>query len=122
MVRLASIGPMTGRKTKTTSNYRYAGVSTPITHVKLRWSNEFVVQGGRWYATTLVMSNGSILVMGGGADPTVEIVPRIPGGDKRVTLDFLQRTSPNNLYLFEPISLTLSLTLMGRVSQRGTSS
>jgi hypothetical protein len=68
--------------------------------------NGFVIQGGRWYATTLVMSNGSVLVMGGevyangAADPTVEIVPRIPGGNTKVPLDFLQRTSPNNLYPF----------------------
>ncbi len=68
--------------------------------------NEFAVQGGRWYATTVVMSNGSILVMGGvagaggPADATVEILPRVPGGNTKVSLDFLQRTSPNNLYPF----------------------
>ena len=68
--------------------------------------NEFAVQGGRWYSTTLVMSNGSILVMGGevyangAADPTLEILPRIPGGGTKVSLDFLERTSPNNLYPF----------------------
>jgi len=66
----------------------------------------FAVQGGRWYSTTLVMSNGSILVMGGeegaggAADPTVEIVPRISGGSTKVSLDFLERTNPNNLYPF----------------------
>ena len=68
--------------------------------------NEFAVQGGRWYPTALVMSNGSVLVMGGevtangAADPTVEIVPRIPGGSTKVSLDFLERTTPNNLYPF----------------------
>jgi glyoxal oxidase-like protein len=68
--------------------------------------NEFAVQGGRWYSTTVVMSNGSILVMGGeagaggAADPTVEILPRVPGGSTKVSLDFLQRTNPNNLYPF----------------------
>jgi hypothetical protein len=68
--------------------------------------NEFAVQGGRWYSTALVMSNGSVLIMGGLAgaggapDLTVEIVPRIPGGSTKVSLDFLQRTSPNNLYPF----------------------
>ncbi len=52
------------------------------------------------------MSNGSILIMGGeagaggAADPTVEILPRTPGGSTMVSLDFLQRTSPNNLYPF----------------------
>ncbi len=43
--------------------------------------NELAVQGGRWYSTALVMSNGSILIMGGeagaggAANPTVEILP-----------------------------------------------
>ncbi|KAF8500811.1 copper radical oxidase [Russula emetica] len=64
------------------------------------------LQGGRWYSTALVMSNGSVLVMGGeagaggAADSTVEIVPQIPGGSTKVSLDFLERTSPNNLYPF----------------------
>jgi hypothetical protein len=68
--------------------------------------NEIAAQGGRWYSTALVMSNGSILIMGGvagaggAADPTVEILPRIPGGSTTVFLDFLERTSPNNLYPF----------------------
>ena len=68
--------------------------------------NEFAVQGGRWYSTALVMSNGSILIMGGvagaggPADATVETLPRIPGGSTKVSLDFLERTSPNNLYPF----------------------
>ncbi len=100
--------------------------------------NELAVQSGRWYSTALVMSNGSILIMGGvvgaggAANPTVEILPRIPGGSTMVSLDFLQRTSPNNLYPFvnilpsgrifvgelkQPIFQLPSLTLMGRVSQ-----
>jgi len=64
------------------------------------------MQGGRWYPTTLLLSNGSILVMGGEtganapANPTLEILPRIPGGDTTVFLDWLQRTDPNNLYPF----------------------
>ena len=52
------------------------------------------------------MSNGSVLVMGGvngaggAASASVEILPRIPGGDTRVFLDWLDRTNPNNLYPF----------------------
>ena len=34
------------------------------------------------------------------ANPTLEILPRIPGGDTQVFLDFLGRTDPNNLYPF----------------------
>ncbi len=31
-------------------------------------------------------------------NPTLEIIPRIPGGQTQVHLDYLQRTAPNNLY------------------------
>ena len=64
------------------------------------------MQTGRWYPTALVMSNGSVLVLGGetganaASNPTLEILPRIPGGSTLVTLDWLQRTDPNNLYPF----------------------
>ncbi|KAI9461541.1 galactose oxidase [Russula earlei] len=64
------------------------------------------LQTGRWYPTALVMSNGSVLIMGGetGANappnPTLEILPRIPGGSTVLFLDWLQRTDPNNLYPF----------------------
>jgi hypothetical protein len=52
------------------------------------------------------MSNGSVLVMGGESsgggpgNPTLEVFPRIPGGDTQLFLDWLQRTAPNNLYPF----------------------
>jgi hypothetical protein len=65
-----------------------------------------LTQSARWYPTALVLSNGSVLVMGGengpnGApSPTLEILPRIPGGDTQVFLDWLNRTDPNNLYPF----------------------
>ena len=67
------------------------------------------MQGGRWYPTALlVLSNGSVLVMGGEIgtnappNPTLEILPRIrvPGDNTTVYLDWLQRTDPNNLYPF----------------------
>ncbi|KAH9958446.1 copper radical oxidase [Russula dissimulans] len=68
--------------------------------------NALRLQTGRWYSSALVLSNGSVLVMGGetGAsapvNPTLEILPRIPGGPTTVFLDFLQRTYPNSLYPF----------------------
>jgi hypothetical protein len=52
------------------------------------------------------MSNGSILVVGGdetesgNPQPNLEILPRIPGGDTTVYLDFLAQTWPFNLYPF----------------------
>ncbi|KAI0287168.1 copper radical oxidase [Russula brevipes] len=68
--------------------------------------NNLQLQTGRWYSTALVMSNGSVLIMGGekgaGApvNPTLEILPRPSGGDTTVFLDWLQRTNPINLYPF----------------------
>jgi hypothetical protein len=52
------------------------------------------------------MANGSVLIVGGEtganapANPTLEILPRIPGGDTQIFLDWLNRTDPNNLYPF----------------------
>jgi hypothetical protein len=52
------------------------------------------------------MSNGSVLIMGGedtnsgNQQPNLEILPRIPGGDTTVFLDFLAQTHPFNLYPF----------------------
>ena len=34
------------------------------------------------------------------ANPTLEVLPRVPGGNTEVFLDFLARTDPNNLYPF----------------------
>jgi hypothetical protein len=64
------------------------------------------LQRPRWYPTALLMSNGSILIVGGednnsgNQQPNLEILPRIPGGDTTVYLDFLQQTHPFNLYPF----------------------
>ena len=52
------------------------------------------------------MANGSILIMGGednnsgNEQPNLEVLPRIPGGDTTVYLDFLAQTYPFNLYPF----------------------
>ncbi|KAG9312683.1 copper radical oxidase [Chiua virens] len=68
--------------------------------------NELSLQRGRWYPTAMMMPNGSILVVGGvnGAggppQPSLEILPKPAGGDTTITLDYLQRTNPNNLYPF----------------------
>ena len=51
----------------------------------------------------MLMPNGSILVVGGETgsngppEPTLEL---LPGGGPVITLDYLQRTDPNNLYPF----------------------
>src|SRR5207248_11493641 len=59
----------------------------------------------RCYPSTLLLSNGSILVVGGqigsnsNANPTLEILPAPKGGYVKY-LDWLARTNPNNLYPF----------------------
>ena len=53
-----------------------------------------------------MMPNGSILVVGGESygegppQPSLEILPKPPGGDTVITLDYLQNTNPDNLYPF----------------------
>lgn len=67
--------------------------------------NELSLQAGRWYPSAMVMANGSILVVGGEtgsngpAVPSLEVLPKPPGGTV-VTEDFLLRTNPFNLYPF----------------------
>lgn len=64
---------------------------------------ELKLQIGRWYPSAMTMTNGSILIVGGenGSNgppqPSLEILPKVGGV---VTLDFLQRTDPYNLYPF----------------------
>ncbi|KIK65233.1 hypothetical protein GYMLUDRAFT_39597 [Collybiopsis luxurians FD-317 M1] len=66
---------------------------------------ELSLLSGRWYPSALVLSNGSILVMGGESGsnaspvPSLEIMP-LPTGAGTVFLDFLNRTDPYNLYPF----------------------
>ncbi|KAL8907519.1 MAG: hypothetical protein Q9171_005811 [Xanthocarpia ochracea] len=67
--------------------------------------NELKLQRGRWYPSAMVMTNGSVLVVGGEtgsnapAQPNLEILPR-PAGAGVVYCDWLQRTDPYNLYPF----------------------
>lgn len=65
--------------------------------------DELHLQNGRWYPTAMIMANGSILVVGGEngsngpAVPTLEILPQV---GPVLTMDWLQRTDPYNLYPF----------------------
>ncbi|KAF8621386.1 hypothetical protein AX15_007842 [Amanita polypyramis BW_CC] len=67
---------------------------------------ELSLQIGRWYPTAAMLSNGTILVIGGERgsndipEPTLETLPRPSGGNTTVYLDWLQRTDPFNLYPF----------------------
>lgn len=66
---------------------------------------ELALQNGRWYPSAMILTNGSILVVGGenGSNgppvPTLEILPK-PAGGTTVYLEFLNRTDPYNLYPF----------------------
>ncbi|RPA85829.1 hypothetical protein BJ508DRAFT_411799 [Ascobolus immersus RN42] len=65
--------------------------------------NAVSLQIGRWYPTNMIMTNGSILVVGGqigsnGAPiPNLEILPKPEGGYVK-HCDYLERTDPYNLY------------------------
>ncbi|KAK6220804.1 hypothetical protein LQW54_001722 [Pestalotiopsis sp. IQ-011] len=69
--------------------------------------NSLRLQNGRWYPSAMGMANGSILVLGGEegsngrAVPTLEILPAT--GGKPLTMDWLARTDPNNLYPFAAV-------------------
>ncbi|KAF5348257.1 hypothetical protein D9756_010540 [Leucocoprinus leucothites] len=73
------------------------------------WEEDYpalALQRGRWYPTAAILSNGSVLVIGGEigsndrAQPNLEILPKPAGGDTVIDLPWLQRTDPNNLYPF----------------------
>lgn len=66
--------------------------------------NEVHLQTPRWYPSTMILANGSIVVVGGeigsnaAPSPSLEILP--PTGSGILDLDFLLITDPNNLYPF----------------------
>ena len=68
-------------------------------------ANELSLQAGRWYPSAMIMSNGSILVMGGedgsngAAVPSLELLPN-PNKVAPLYCDYLARTDPFNLYPF----------------------
>ncbi|KAH9051956.1 hypothetical protein EDB87DRAFT_1582020 [Lactarius vividus] len=66
---------------------------------------------GCWYSTALVLSNGSLRVVGGEnnengpPNPTLEILPRFPGGDT-----LAQTTSIPSSTFFQAVSFSLTVT------------
>lgn len=67
--------------------------------------NEVSLKTARWYPSTMILANGSILVIGGevgsnsAPSPSLELLPPTP--DTGVLyLDFLNQTDPYNLYPF----------------------
>lgn len=65
--------------------------------------DELALQIGRWYPSAMIMSNGSILVVGGenGSNgppvPSLELLPKAGG---LVTCEYLAQTDPYSLYPF----------------------
>ncbi|KAI0843136.1 putative glyoxal oxidase [Hypoxylon sp. FL0890] len=68
------------------------------------WEEDVTVlklQRGRWYPSAMIMTNGSILVVGGEIgsndkpEPSLEILPQV---GPYLYMDWLERTDPNNLY------------------------
>ncbi|KAI0808290.1 hypothetical protein C8Q74DRAFT_1189458 [Fomes fomentarius] len=87
----------------------YAPDGSPGVNGTNDWEENFEelkLQRGRWYPSALVMSNGSVLVVGGEIgsndrpEPTLEILPTPKGGPTYLFMDWLNRTDPNNLYPF----------------------
>ncbi len=66
--------------------------------------NVLKLQAGRWYPSAMIMSNGSVMVIGGSigsndaATPSIEVLPYT--GTPPITMPWLVRTHPNNLYPF----------------------
>ncbi|KAF2007335.1 copper radical oxidase [Amniculicola lignicola CBS 123094] len=70
------------------------------------WKENFKLvslQAGRWYPSSMILANGSLLVVGGErgsndiATPSLEILPQV---GPTVYCDWLNRTDPSNLYPF----------------------
>jgi len=73
------------------------------------WEENFEVlhlQRQRWYPSAVLLTNGSILVVGGELgsndkpEPSIEILPQPAGGPTYLNMTWLERTDPWNLYPF----------------------
>ncbi|KAH6634407.1 glyoxal oxidase-like protein [Chaetomium sp. MPI-SDFR-AT-0129] len=103
--RQLNIGGWAGDATYGTRLYWPDGSpGTPGTHDWQENVNVLKLQAGRWYPSAMVMTNGSVLVVGGligsndAATPSLEILPYT--GTAPLYMDWLDRTHPNNLYPF----------------------
>lgn len=102
--RQLTVGGWTGDSTFGIRLYSPDG--TPGVNGTNDWEEDPAVlymQDGRWYPTVMTMANGSVLVIGGedgpngAATPTLEILPY---AGPKLTMPWLARTDPNNLYPF----------------------
>ncbi|KAL9614738.1 MAG: hypothetical protein Q9167_000807 [Letrouitia subvulpina] len=102
--RQINIGGWSGTSTYGIRTYWPDGSpGSPSTNDWQEDADNIHLQRGRWYPAAVTLSNGSMLVMGGqdGSNgnpvPSLELLPQV---GPVITLDFLQRTNPNNLYPF----------------------
>lgn len=101
-VLLGSMEPTTGKRTSRSSLCRdSAGTLVCFTLLFQKTTRITIL-----FAAASVLSNGSVLVIGGetgsNASPeaNLEILPKPAGGDTVIDLDWLARTDPYNLYPF----------------------
>ncbi|KAL2154832.1 hypothetical protein VTH82DRAFT_3508 [Thermothelomyces myriococcoides] len=103
--RQLNVGGWAGEATYGTRLYwPDGGPGEPGTHDWEENVNVLSLQAGRWYPSVLMLTNGSVLVIGGligsndAATPSLEILPYT--GTPPMYLEWLDRTHPNNLYPF----------------------
>ncbi|AEO53498.1 glyoxal oxidase like protein [Thermothelomyces thermophilus ATCC 42464] len=103
--RQLNVGGWAGEATYGTRLYWPDGApGVPGTHDWQENVNVLHLQAGRWYPSVLVLTNGSVMVVGGligsndAATPSIEILPYT--GTPPLYMDWLDRTHPNNLYPF----------------------
>ncbi|KAL2168473.1 hypothetical protein VTG60DRAFT_7209 [Thermothelomyces hinnuleus] len=103
--RQLNVGGWAGEATYGTRLYWPDGApGVPGTHDWQENVNVLHLQAGRWYPSVLVLTNGSVMVIGGligsndAATPSIEILPYT--GTPPLYMDWLDRTHPNNLYPF----------------------
>ncbi|KAL2165179.1 hypothetical protein VTH06DRAFT_475 [Thermothelomyces fergusii] len=103
--RQLNVGGWAGEATYGTRLYWPDGApGVPGTHDWEENVNVLHLQAGRWYPSVLMLTNGSVLVVGGligsndAATPSIEILPYT--GTPPLYMDWLDRTHPNNLYPF----------------------
>ena len=103
--RQLNIGGWAGDSTYGTRLYWPDGSpGVPGTHDWQENVNVLRLQAGRWYPSAMIMTNGSVMVIGGligsndAATPSIEILPYT--GQAPLYMDWLDRTHPNNLYPF----------------------
>lgn len=103
--RQLNIGGWSGDSTYGTRLYWPNGSpGVPGTHDWEENVSVLKLQAGRWYPSAMVMTNGSVMVIGGSigsndaATPSIEILPST--GTPPLYMEWLARTHPNNLYPF----------------------